>query len=118
MSVGTNFRHDEPVQLYASSNGDQNKINYPVPAGKVFFVEMFHVGYSEGDKYIVELQAGGAGKACVGGGEGKEGGEPVNFPRHNPLGPFAAGVIVRLRRVEGTSGKDWAGGIVGYLEDE
>ena len=39
------------------------------------------------------------------------------FPLMKPLGPFAAGEVVRLTRQEGDSGKDWSGGFMGYLEE-
>jgi len=116
--TATNYRHENPVQEHAMISGATNKINYIVPAGMNLFIEHFHVCISEGDGIVISLQDDGTGLACIANGEGKTGGGAVNLPLYNPLGPIAAGSTVRLSRIEGTSGKDWTGSCVGYLEEE
>lgn len=116
-SSGNILRQDESVQEYSGVSTAINKIDYVVPTGKNLFIQQFHVCIAEGDKIIIELQDDGTGLACVANGEGKTGGGVVPFPKDNPLGPISTGSTVRLRRIEGTSGKDWSGSFIGYLED-
>ena len=110
-------RHDAVVQQYGAVGSATNKINYTVTTGKNLFIEQWHVSFSEGDKYIVELQDDGTALASVGSGEAKTGGGPMLLPESNPIGPIAAGSTVRLHREEGDAGKDWSGGFIGYEED-
>lgn len=122
-SVGplpTNARHQlsNIVQEHAALGTATNKINFVVPNGFNLFVEHFNVCIVEGDGIVIELQDDGTGLSCVGNGEAKEGGGSVLFPPFNPIGPIAAGSTVRLSRISGTSGKDWTGTIIGYLEAE
>ena len=107
----------EPVQEYESINNNDNKINYVVPANKKLFIQYTEVAISEGDKMVVELQDDGVGISSGGNGAAGTGGGSRNFPVANPLGPIAAGSTVRLSRIEGDSGKPWAGGFVGFLLD-
>jgi len=113
-----NTRHDEPVQEYGPVGTATNKVNFVVPVSKNLFIEHWHACISEGDKMIIELQDDGVGLACIANGEAKDGGRSMPLPQFNPLGPIAAGSVVRLSRVVGASGKDWSGGFIGYLEDE
>jgi len=115
-----NFRHDSDniIQEYQTVGTEDDKAEFTIPLGKVGFVELVFSAFSEGDKYIIEGQADGVGFTCIGGGEGKEGGESILAPRFNPWGPFPAGAEIRLHRETGTPAKDWAGGYTGYLEDE
>ena len=106
----------QPVQEYEFGTA-QNKIDYVVPADKVLYVQQLHVSFSEGDKYLIEIEADGVPFGSIGGGEGKTGGNPMLFPPTNPAGPFAAGVTIRLNRQEGDGGKDWGGGFFGFLRD-
>jgi len=115
--TATNYRHDSPVHEHGEISGATSKVNYVIPAGFNLFIEMWYIALSEGDKFIIELEVSGSHISSIGGGEGKEGGESINLPQHSPYGPFAPGATVTLHREEGTSGKDWSGGFVGYLEE-
>ena len=112
-----NLRRKESVQQFQSAAGATNKINYTVTTGKVLFIQHWHVSVSEGNKNIFELQDDGTGISSTGNGENGGNLAPVFFPVDNPLGPIAAGSVVRISRVEGDSGKDWSGGFIGYEED-
>lgn len=110
-------RHNEPVQEYQTASGATTKISYTVTAGKQLFIEHWHVSVSEGNKNIFELQDDGTGVASIGNGENGGNTAPMPIPKNNPLGPFAAGSVITITRIEGDSGKDWSGGFVGYEED-
>jgi len=111
-------RFTETVQEYGTVSGATNKINYTVTAGKNLFIQQLHIAISEGKKYIVELQDDGVPLAALSSGEDGGQGGSMNLPDNNPIGPIAAGSVVRLSRVSGDSGKDWSGGFIGYEEDE
>lgn len=115
--INRDFRHDSTVQEYEFGTA-ADKISFAVPTGFNLFIEQWHVSFSEGDKYLIELEDDGVPLASLGGGEGKTGGGPMIFPDDNPLGPIAAGSTVTLNREEGDAGKDWSGGFIGYLEEE
>ena len=115
-NIGT--RHEDPVQEYGAIGGATDKINYIVTAGKNLFITQWHVSVSEGKGNIFELQDDGVSKASIATGEDGGSGYPMVFADNNPLGPIAAGSTVRIHRDTGDSGKDWAGGFIGYLEDE
>ena len=119
LSIGPpiNARHDSPVQGYAEPSGDDNKINYVVPADMNLFIEYVEVSISEGDKMVLEVQVDGTGISAGGNGAAGTGGGARLFPVFNPLGPIATGSTVRISRIEGDTGKDWGCGIVGYLEN-
>jgi len=107
----------EKVQEYESPGTGRNKINYSVPANKRLFIQQWHVSVSEGTKNIFELQDDAVGVASIGNGENGGGGGTMLFPDDNPIGPFAAGSTIRVRREEGDAGKDWSTGFIGFLED-
>ena len=113
-----NTRHDNPVQEFADPATATNKINYVVPANMNLFIEQWHVSVSEGNKNVFELQDDGTALASIGNGESGGNTAPMLLPQFNPIGPIAAGSTVRISRTEGDSGKDWAGGFMGYLENE
>jgi len=110
-------RQKEPVQQYQTPSGATNKINYTVTTGKRLFIQQWHVSVSEGNKNIFELQDDTVGLASIGNGENGGNTAPMLFPIDNPIGPFAAGSVVRISRIEGDSGKNWSGGFIGYEED-
>jgi len=110
-------RVEEPIQEQSVVSGATNKIDYTVTSGKNLFIQQWNVTFSEGKKYIIELQDDGVEISTIGSGEDGGDGYSINYPSDNPLGPIAAGSVVRLSRVEGDAGKDWAGGFTGFEED-
>ena len=111
-------RHAESIQEQSAVSGATNKTLHTVTAGKNFFVDSWWVSVSEGKKLIFELQDDTVEVASLGSGEDGNTGGTMLLPQFNPLGPFAAGSVVRVARVEGDSGKDWSCGLTGYEEDE
>lgn len=115
--VVPNARQSSPVQEYAAVGGATNKVNYTVTTGKNLFIEQWHVSVSEGKGNIFELQDDGTSLASIATGEDGGSGGTMLLPKHNPIGPIAAGSTVRIHRDTGDGGKDWSGGFTGYEED-
>lgn len=106
----------DTIQIADGLSTAQNKINYTVPVGKVFWVQSWNTAIEDGDKYIFELQKGGTALDFQGASTDGTNGNQYNTPNNNPWG-IPAGTEVRVRRVRGDSGKLWGASIIGYLED-
>ena len=112
-------RVSQPVRAYTTFGTGQSKATYTVPANKVLYIQTAFVSLGDvGGTITVELQApNGTGQASFMVQDDGTSHATTNWSDSNPLGSFTAGTTIRLYRVGGDSGKDWAGGWSGYLED-
>ena len=110
-------RVTESVQEYSTYGTSDTKASYTVTTGKVLFIQAVWATLgNEATTLALEVQEDGTGFASL---HIAENGPHNNLiiQAINPLGPFAAGVVIRIQRVQGDSGKEWAAGFTGYEED-
>lgn len=111
--------YDQPVNVYTGYGTATNKATYTVPTGKILYIVTMFVtaDVDEGGKITLEWQYATTGYASTSVYKDSDSNFQLNAPAGIPFGPYAAGGQIRCRRVNGDSGKDWAAGFVGYLEN-
>jgi len=116
---GSPSRVEEPEQEFDGFNTTDAKINFVVPTGKKLFISVLFIALgADGGTIPVVWEAdnvGFAGQAVS--NDGSQSATIAGTPE-NPFGPFAASVEIEAERSGGDSGKNWAAGFIGYLEDE
>lgn len=114
--LDTQDRHTEIVNEWDNRNTDRDKIEYTVPVGKVLYIQGFLISTMEAKVYA-ELQADGVAVASLAIDKDGTNTSQTNLDPAAPLGPYAAGVVIRIRREQGDSGKNWTANLHGYTED-
>lgn len=119
LDVDTNLiaRVEQPVHEFDNGGSGATKISYTVPVGKILYIQTLTSAYAS--------TAGGENAI-----EWREDATPFHpqyiadasgfahslFTDGNPIGPFAAGVVISAERTAGPS-RAWSAAFTGYLID-
>lgn len=120
LDVETNLtaRIFSPVHQEDMNRSAATHISYTVPTGKILWIQTLTACYADGSggENYLEWQEDGSGfhPQYISDGAGYV---HALFTDGNPIGPFAAGVLIRAQRISGAS-RDWSASFTGYLEDE
>lgn len=119
LAVDVDFTSRVTTSVHEADMDDSSAthISYTVPTGKVLYIQTLTACYSSGSggENYLEWQEDGVGfhPQYISDGSGYT---HALFTDGNPIGPFAAGVVVRAQRITGAS-RAWSAAFTGYLED-
>ena len=103
---------------FTTQTDADTKASFTVNTGKILFVQTIFAALGEGGgTIVVEVQEDGTGFAALTISSNGSHSAEVTTPISNPFGPFSAGTVVRMQRIDGDSAKDWSGGWNGYERD-
>lgn len=112
----TSVAPNDVVRASTHNNTDTTKASYTVPVNKELFITVMW-GTTRKGEFLVQVQEDGTPFHDM--AINKDGASYTNItlPTETPYGPFSAGTVISIERVEGQGGQEWSAGWVGYLRD-
>lgn len=112
----TSVNPNDVVTASTHNNVDTVKASYTVPIGKILFITSVWASTTQAN-IISQLQSGDTPIVDIPVSSGANSFASLVLPTETPYGPFVAGVVIEIERIEGLSGLPWSAGFVGYVED-
>ena len=111
----TSVSANDIVSAVTSNTVDTIKAIYTVPVGKTLIITSFAVGTRSAD-ILAQLQSDGNVVLDIPVSSGANSFAGQEFDVASGLGPFVAGTVIQIKRIEGLSGLAWSGQWNGYLQ--
>ena len=108
----------DPNDVVTGSTHNDNtdvKASYTVPVSKQLFITSIWASTRSAD-IVAQFKAASNPYIDIPVSSGANSFATIVLPTETPLGPFGAGQVIEIERIEGLAGLNWSAGWVGYLK--